>query len=200
MMKWHPYPVGVSYGELILWFTFVALLVFWICYWSVDFTYDKTQAVILSEVHVNTEATARLFGHLSNLFCGLLLLPASRTGLMVEIFAVPYERTLKYHRMLGIVTYFSVTIHAFIWWTKWAGENTLLHNVVNYNDLKVSPYYDSYDDYTTTLAELAWLLVTITIGMAFFIRRRNYEWFQYSHKFIGIIFYVTAILHGWSFW
>ena len=199
-MKWSPYAVGISFGELILWLVFIALLIFWILYWTIDFTYTERQVEATSQIHVKVEVIARLFGHLNNLFCGLLLLPASRTGLMVELFAVPYERTLKYHRILGIITYFSVTAHAMIWWIKWAVEESLFHNIFNFNDLILSPYNHSFDDYTTTLAEMAWLLLTVTVMMAFFIRRKNYEWFQYSHKFVGITFYVTAILHGWSFW
>ena len=199
-MKWHPYIVGISFGELLLWLIFTALIIFWICYWNIDFTYTETQVEETSMVHVRAEIIARMFGHLNSLFCGLLLLPASRTGMLVEVFAVPYERTLKYHRILGIVTYISVTIHAVIWWIKWAIEGYLFQNVVNYNDLFVSPKFNLNSDYTITLVELAWFLLTISMGMAHFTRRKNYEWFQYCHKFVGIIFYVSAILHGWSFW
>ena len=119
---------------------------------------------------------------------------------MVEVFGVPYERTLKYHRALGMIAYFAVTMHALIWWLKWAAEGNLFHNVVNFTDMIISPYRHAYDDFTTTLAELAWLLMTFSICMALFVRRGNYEWFQYSHKYIGITFYVTSILHGWCFW
>ena len=150
--------------------------------------------------HVEVEIAARLCGHMTNLLAGLLLIPASRTGILVEIFAVPYERTLKYHRFLGLMAYITVTLHALIFWIKWAMEGSLSNNVVEYNLLQMSPYHKVYMDFTITLAELAWLLITISLAMAFIFRREKYELFQYSHKYIGIIFYVTAIVHGWCFW
>ena len=55
-------------------------------------------------------------------------------------------------------------------------------------------------DFSIPLAETAWALMTVSVILAYALRRKAYALFQYSHKVIGIIFYVTAIIHAWSFW
>ena len=36
--------------------------------------------------------------------------------------------------------------------------------------------------------------------MAVTLRRSLYHIFQYSHKYIGVMYYVIALNHAWSFW
>ena len=201
--KWltrHPYPLGIALGEAILWASLLALSVFWIVYWRVVFHYMEDKALQKSKENIQAELTARIFGHISSLLSGLVLLPASRTGLWVEVFAVPYERTIKYHRMLGALAYVVVTLHAVVWWCKWWKEGNLGVNIVSYRHMYISNYGYAMSDYSMTLAQLAWALMTVSLLMAALLRRRSYAVFQYSHKFVGIVFYVSAIVHGWSFW
>ena len=40
----------------------------------------------------------------------------------------------------------------------------------------------------------------ISLTLAVTLRRKFYELFQYSHKYIGIVFYVTACIHAPNFW
>lgn len=199
-IRWHPYPVGISLGEVLLWATLAGLLIFWVVYWRVVFTYmiDKMRTTTLE--NFEAEYAGRISGHISSILSGLLLLPASRTGLWVEVFAVPYERMLKYHRILGALAYACVTIHGCAWWSKWWKEGNLGHNIFAYRDLQFSNYRVAKSDYSTTIAEVTWTLMTVNMLMAIFLRRRQYAIFQYSHKFIGIIYYVSAIVHGWNFW
>jgi hypothetical protein len=37
------------------------------------------------------------------------------------------------------------------------------------------------------------------VGLALWTRRSNYELFYYTH-YVGIFFYIVALLHAWSFW
>ena len=74
----------------------LGMLLFWLLYWRLAFDYTtKVKLVGVNGTDYNTEVAARLFGHLSNLLSALLLLPVSRTGLWVDIFAVPYDRAIK---------------------------------------------------------------------------------------------------------
>ena len=82
---------------------------------------------------------ARVLGHLTSLSCALLLLPATKNSAWFQLLGIPFERALKYHRGLGLVTYLLVTVHMLLWWLKWLLEGTLWHNLTRPDDLKISP-------------------------------------------------------------
>jgi predicted ferric reductase len=192
--------MGISFGEVLVISSLVGFLIYWLHYWTVEFTYMRDKLSSVSKVHVNTEVAARTCGHLTNLLAALLMLPASRTGIWVDVFGVSYDRTIKYHRFLGILCYVTLTTHACLWWTKWLYEGNLGRNIFGFNKLYISPERVSFMDFTIPLAETAWFLLTVTLLVAYGLRRRRYDFFQYSHKIIGILFLITAILHSWSFW
>ena len=185
---------------MLLWAAFLGFCIFWVVYWRVIFTYTTHVKLATVDEHFNEEVAARLVGHMSNLFCSLLLFPVSRTGLWVDVFGVPYDRLIKYHRLLGLIGYVFVTLHAWIWWNKWASEGHLGDNIATINSLYVSSAHVAFQDFSILLAEMAWLLITVSLLMAVLLRRKLYSWFQYTHKYFGIIFYVTAIFHAWALW
>ena len=197
--RFHPYQLGISLGEVLLWCSFLMFVIFWVCYFRVVWSYLNIKLANEYD-QAQTEMAARMLGHMLNLFSAFLLIPASGTGLLVEVFAVPYERTIKYHRILGYITFLLMTSHAMTWWCKWLREGNLGHNIVEYNSLLISVDRYNTQDFTIPIMETVWFLMGISIVMAVVIRRRYYEIFQYPHKFIGIIFYVSAIAHAWSFW
>jgi hypothetical protein len=169
------------------------------CYWSIIFTYTEEKLKRFGE-SLPTEIAARMMGQIVNLLAALLLLPASRSGLWVSVFGISYERALKYHRILGLLAYVFLTVHGCIWWSKWWREGSLGNNIVTYNKLIISPIRTAYQDFSIPIAELQWVLMTVSLLLAVLLRRRAYEVFQYSHKFFGVMFYVTAVVHAWSFW
>eukprot|EP01043_Picozoa_sp_COSAG02_P018484 COSAG02_NODE_864_length_16407_cov_4.535197_5_plen_754_part_00 len=143
---------------------------------------------------------ARVLGHLTSLSCSLLLLPASKNSAWFEILGVPFERALKYHRGLGLLTYLFVTAHMLLWWIKWAIEGTWWHNLTRPDDLQISPDWHHSDNFTVVVSEIAWLALTFMIGLAVFARRSSYELFYYVHVPVGISFIVAALMHAWTFW
>ncbi len=244
-----------------MWFAGILMVLFWLLYWRLIYTETVEHKVAKVTQNRDAEVAARLFGHLSNLISALLLLPVSRTGIWVDVFAIPYDRAIKYklmgresesvymnmiiyaimpyspqcvgytvypvrhmylppppphthiytltlthnsssryHRILGSLGFLFVTIHAMLWWNIWANEDLLGHNIVAFNDLTLSPGRIAYQDFSILLEEIAWFLMAVSLGMAVFMRRRLYFIFQYTHKFIGVIYYITAITHAWSFW
>ncbi len=120
----------------------------------------------------------------------------------MDVFGVSYERTLKYHRILGAMCYVVLTIHAMMWWIKWWVEGNLANNIVAFNAAYMSPTYITKHDFTYPMVQLVWLLLTMSLLVAVLLRRRPalYAVFQYTHKYIGMFYYVVAILHAWSFW
>ena len=143
---------------------------------------------------------ARVLGHMTSLSCSLLLLPATKNSAWFAILGIPFERAIKYHRGLGLLTYLFVTAHMLLWWIKWAIEGTWWWNLVHPEDLKISPDWHHSDNFTIITSELAWLALTFMIGLALFARRSSYELFYYIHVPVGISFMAAALLHAWSFW
>lgn len=143
---------------------------------------------------------ARVLGHMTSLSCSLLLLPATKNSAWFAILGVPFERALKYHRGLGMLTYIFVTLHMLLWWIKWAIEGTWWHNMTRPDDLKISPDWHHSDNFTIIVSEAAWLALTFMIGLALFARRSSYELFYYVHVPVGISFLVAALMHAWTFW
>ncbi len=85
-------------------------------------------------------------------------------------------------------------------WGKWNAEGILSDNILAYNSLQLSPGRVAFQDFSIPLIEFTWLLLTISLITAVTLRRRLYFIFQATHRFVGIIFFVTSIIHSWSFW
>ena len=153
-----------------------------------------------SVVNVGTEIAARCLGHITTIFSALTLFPASRTGLWVDVFGVPYDRTIRYHRIIGTLALIFATSHGLTWWFKWLDEGHLGDNIFSIDHLWISPYRVSYMDWSIPIAETAWFLMLCSVVSAVVLRRKLYPVFQYSHKYIGTAFYVSVLYHAWSFW
>jgi hypothetical protein len=200
MFKWHPFPMGVSRGEVLFLTWMVLLMGYWVLNWL---KLNPTLVNIVEEnavKYIPLIIFARVVGHLAALMFSFVLLPVSRTGLWVDIFGVPYERALKYHRILGTFGFFLVIIHCGVNYIKWTVDGTLTTNIVAVNKLQITHYYVEYTNFSITLIELACLLMGISMLMAVTMRRRLYAVFQYSHKYIGIVFYVASLIHATNFW
>lgn len=87
-----------------------------------------------------------------------------------------------------------------LWWIKWAIEGSWWHNLTRPDDLKISPDWHHSDNFTIIVSEIAWLALTLMIGLAVFARRQSYELFYYVHVPVGLFFLVAALMHAWSFW
>ena len=92
----HPYPTGVSVGEVCMVAAVGGLFAFWLYYWR--FGYGRITAEAQLDPHHLAQVWARVFGHLSNLAFSLLLLPAARNSMWVAAYGIPFERAVKYHR------------------------------------------------------------------------------------------------------
>eukprot|EP00048_Salpingoeca_helianthica_P003124 m.64117 g.64117 ORF g.64117 m.64117 type:complete len:828 (-) comp12505_c1_seq2:67-2550(-) len=199
VVQWlNPFPHGLHFGELIVILSFIGLFIYWVYFWRVTFSYLPDAAS--HHVHADTEIAARVLGQIVNLCSSLLLAPASRTGLWVAVFGIPYERALAYHRFLGGITYIILTLHTIVWWAKWGAEGNLNNNIIAINTLYANPTFQTDSDWTIPAAELAYLLLTFTVIGALVARRRVYAVFQATHKYIGLVYFVVAIFHAWSFW
>ena len=202
--RWHPFPTGVSTGEAIVLLIFLGFSVFWLYYWCVLYSYSSGN---VDGKYKDLELAARVVGFLLNLVSALLLLPASRTCLWVTVFAIPFERAVAYHRLLGVLSFFLMSLHMLLWWSEWGAYDSLAHNVITISELRIfisnttaHEWHVINTDWTIPLCELLWLVMFLSLLFTWFLRRRFYTYFQYVHKYIGIVYFIVALIHSWSFW
>jgi hypothetical protein len=55
------------------------------------------------------------------------------------------------------------------------------------------------DNFTVPLAEFAWLLLTVSLVVGVWLRRKHYAAFQVTHYAV-YIFYAVGLVHAWSHW
>ena len=204
----HPFPHGVSIGELLLVCVGLFLFGFWLYFWRWDYARIENEAAL--DKHRQLHIWARVFGHLTSLSFSLLLLPAARNSMWVACFGVPFERAVRYHRFLGSLAYLLVTVHMLIWFVKWGIEGTLLNNMFHIDNLILGDtvwvdkatctgFYPHWDNFTIPLTWIGWLGLTVMVSIAMACRRKNYELFHYIHHFAWV-YYIIALMHAWTFW
>ena len=95
----------------------------------------------------DTEAAARIVGHIANLAFSLLLYPVSKHSPWLTVFGIGFPHALKFHRLIGNVGFFFATLHMFIWYGQWAVQGTLWGNVGTINFLRISPVNVHWDNW-----------------------------------------------------
>lgn len=119
---------GVSLGELMLASAIASLYAFWVWYWGFQYTRIPQEIASLNDEHPRLHTTARLVGHLTTLTMSFLALPVTRNSVWESVFGVPFDRAIKFHRLLGALCWALVTYHMALWMAKWAVEGTLARN------------------------------------------------------------------------
>jgi hypothetical protein len=102
--------------------------------------------------------------------------------------------------VIGTLATLLVTLHAWIWWNKAAKEGSLGNKIISINSQSVSSEHTNFQDFSIPLIEAVWFLLVLSLLSAVLLRRKLYHIFQYSHKYIGVLFYIAAIIHAWNFW
>ena len=156
---------SATYLDVTISIIYVALNVVWVYF------VDKTWDPVLSWGYV--AAANSLF----------VSLPASRNSLLIWIFGLPYDHTIKYHRYLGRWTLITVLIHMFGYWARWAATP---------------------DGIGTQFAEAKYMMgfwsalgcLLIFIMSINYCRRSWHNVFIVSHYILFSVFYVFALLHS----
>jgi hypothetical protein len=95
----------------------------------------------------DTEAAARVVGHIANLAFSLMLYPVSKHSPWLTVFGVGFPHALKFHRVMGNIGFFFATLHMFIWYGQWAVQGTLWDNVGTIDFLRISPVLVHWDNW-----------------------------------------------------
>ena len=167
----------MSRGDAVVVLTFVGS-----CVWVVGYHINHSTSSGLSSV-------AKVLGRLIEWLMSFLLLPVTRNSVWVQVFAIPFERALRYHRWLGVTFYVTVVAHLMCWWVYWAQDQNWTHYVLA----------NSSDDglnHSIWTGELTALFLTVmVIGALEPVRRRCYEVFYYLHR-LFIVVVMLAIMHS----
>ena len=118
---------------------FFLYLFYRLYYWRWDYKRIVVEAYAPGPLaqHPQLQIWARVCAHMANLSLSFMLFPIAHNSLWESVFGIPFERALRYHRVLGFFGWLFVTIHACLWWLKWALEHTLWENVISIAYLRV---------------------------------------------------------------
>lgn len=193
--------VGVTVGEAILTSAVLALYGYWIWYWYAGNNRIVNTVASYGDAYPNLQIGARVLGHVTNLSMSLLILPVARNSVWEGVFGMPFERLIKYHRVLGRVAWISATMHMLFWQVKWLYEGTLKNNIVTVSNLIINtgnPPIVHQDNWSIPVAEAGWLVLTLALAFTQF-RRRHYEAFHFAHHGVWV-FLITSLIHSWGLW
>lgn len=132
------FPTGITLGEVGLVSSVLGLYGWWFWWWSngamvqapavrtvsrwqprfvhpalAGFSYVASQDA--TDPNTNLNVYARALGHMTTLTMSFLLLPVPRNSVWEGVFGIPFERAIKYHRMLGTLCWMFATCHALTW-------------------------------------------------------------------------------------
>ena len=219
--------IGVTIGELLLVTTVLAYTAYFVCFWLITFPRMYQEATEMNDPYPATQTAARLMGHITTLTMSLLSLPIARNSVWEAVWGVPFERALRWHRLLGRISWLAVTAHMLLWQAKWLAEGggrMLWNNCTSLTNLLISqagcpapsdssssssdalgagsqcvPEGLHSDNWTIPVAEAAWLALTASLVVAIYFRRANYELFRVTHL-VAWLYYAVAVMHAWSHW
>lgn len=208
--KWFGWSSGVTIGEALVIAIYISLNIWWGWFWGFHYPRIKQEAAAMFDPNASMQTAARVLGHFTTLTLSLTVIPATRNSPLLEgCFGIPFERSIKYHRALGRLSYLFVSLHAVVWWSKWAKEGTLWNNVATIDNLLIANTggvdknnagdHLHNDNFTIVIAELGWLVLTVVLVLANFSRRFHYELFHYVHH-ASWFFMLAALMHAWSHW
>ena len=110
-----PFPLGASVGELLLAAALAALYAYWVWFWSTRYTRITSEAAALADAYPRLHVAARVSGHLTTLTMAFLAFPVARNSVWEAAFGVPFDRAVKFHRVMGSLCWLLATAHMLLW-------------------------------------------------------------------------------------
>ncbi|KAF0978951.1 hypothetical protein FDP41_002021 [Naegleria fowleri] len=160
--------LDLTVGELIVIACYWLLIVVWFIYGYLDSTVAPVGKAFASVCVFNF---------------GLILFPVTRYSVLQVLFGVSFDRAIKFHRWLGILQWWYVTIHGIAMVCYYYNSDTYLVSLA-------SPSYP-------ILGIVAWFFMTCLWLMTFpAIRRKLWEVFLISHIILSILVVIFSIVHG----
>jgi DMSO/TMAO reductase YedYZ heme-binding membrane subunit len=115
----------------------------------------------------------------------IVAFPALQSNLLLHLFGIPFERSIKHHRMMGRWFWIFQTIHFILALTSF-DLMTLISNF----DAPVKPVFVSYG-----FGFLTWVISTIVALTSLnVVRRKCWEVFYYTHYILTKMVYLFGKL------
>ena len=128
-----------------------------------------------------------LLGHLTAVHLALTLLPVTREGAFLLIFAMPYERAVAYHRYSSRLTFLFLALHGLTMTAEYGVSSLTLTDDLPHGDGVVWGF-------------LAFLSITVMVLTSLtYLRRHSYELFYYLHCALFIPAVTFAAKHSTYF-
>ncbi|XP_068636171.1 ferric reduction oxidase 2-like [Aristolochia californica] len=185
-------PLGVvSSMELILFFLFIALIVWIFVHGNVATPVVGNMNARQNSRHANDKmwqknlrSTAFFMSIAGNFCCSFLFYPVTRGSSILALLGLNAEGSIKYHTWIGHIVMFFFTMHSLMFVVYWA--------IVN--DLKEMLIWDhnSNSNVPGEIAILFGLAIWVTVHPR--IRRKMFELFFYTHQ-LYIPFMFFYMLH-----
>lgn len=126
----------------------------------------------------------------------MLLIPVSKHSFWLELFDVGFERAVRIHRWLGVLTVLCVLLHGLFAIVTYTMESSL-YNCMGW-DLHEDD--DSYcSTYLIRMNIFGQISLCSGIGLCAFsmpiVRRFSYQLFYYSHVILAFMFILFGIIH-----
>ena len=197
----------ITFGEALVCCVVFWLFAFWIWYWPPFLQWRASSDGQDDEQYFTITIAARTLGHSAVLSMSLMMFPVTRNSMWEAVFGSTFEQTLKFHRILGTLSYLLSTLHMLFWLCKWAREDIFWQNFFAITDIVIANVLNSdnrfnyyhYDNFTIAASEISWIFMTIMVILALTMRRNSYELFYYTHQ-LAIGVFVTVLVHAWSSW
>jgi predicted ferric reductase len=140
--------------------------------------------------YVDGESIARASGVAAIMNFWIALIPTSKSSLLLYLTGVPYDRAVKYHRIITMNAMYWSLIHAISVLSSNASSlSALLDSNMEYGLQRVQPIYG--------LMALGVFLIMTSIAVNPSIRTRFYRLFSWSHQLFlpGILLIIIHIWH-----
>lgn len=185
-------PYKLCLGELLM-VVFLSLFIgSYYPYWFVDHVWERG---FINPTVIPVEDSARSMGQLSNVVCGLLILPVSRNSIWSLVFGVSYEVLIIYHKCIAVLFFVVVTLHMVLVWRVYFSFHSWPKDV-----LSVPTKYHS-TDFTIPTASISYFVMFFCMGVCAYetVRRKHHEIFWFAHRF-SIILFLIVLWHATMSW
>ncbi|EFC43002.1 predicted protein [Naegleria gruberi] len=163
--------LDLTIGEVLVIIVYLAMKVVWFVYGFLTQTDDSTAKKVASGF-----TQLIVFNYI------FLFIPVTRYSVLQALFGISFERSIKFHKWIGVMVFLSATAHGIV-------------EFIAYRDN--IPYIFSVGDGFPLLGIIAWLTLGLLLLFSLEpIRRKLYELFLVFHIPLTFITVTFSIIHG----
>jgi predicted ferric reductase len=192
-------------GDLAVMVLFVAFYVLNTLYWAHDHLYH--QHGLGPDAKFNKfpiEVIARTLGQNAIATMGLLLLPATKSSMVMQVAGMSFEHSLWLHIILGVLMLLMAVGHIAAFALRFATqEGSSVASILPFNAwtryAANGPANALYNNWTISMMNAVFWPSLLFFGVFPWMRRRNWELFKVSHHWF-LVLVPASMIHANSGW